>query len=86
MYPEFNLCASNITLYVPEGCYEAYRDDPFWGQFLNIVEENPAAGIVDLDSDESTETVIYDLNGRKVNPDKLRPGIYIRNGKKVVIK
>ena len=30
--------------------------------------------------------VIYDLRGRKMNPSNLRPGIYIKNGVKIVIK
>ena len=42
-------------------------------------------GIDDIEGeDESAETVIYDLRGRRVdNPTK---GMYIVNGKKVLIK
>ena len=32
------------------------------------------------------ELPVYDLNGRKVNENSLKPGLYIKNGKKVVIK
>ena len=32
------------------------------------------------------DSSIYDLNGRKVNGQNLKPGIYVKNGKKVVIK
>ena len=34
----------------------------------------------------SPNTQTYDLNGRKVNENNLKPGIYVRNGRKVVIK
>ena len=32
------------------------------------------------------DSSIYDLNGRKVNGQNLKPGIYVKNGKKVVVK
>ncbi len=32
------------------------------------------------------DDAIYDLNGRRVNESTLRPGIYIKNRKKIVIK
>ena len=34
----------------------------------------------------SPNTQIFDLNGRKVNENSLKPGIYVRNGKKFVVK
>ena len=34
----------------------------------------------------ATNDKVYDLSGRLVNPDHLRPGIYIVGGKKVVIR
>ena len=34
----------------------------------------------------SPNTQTYDLNGRKVNENNLKPGIYVRNGRKVVVK
>ena len=32
------------------------------------------------------DSSIYDLNGRKMNEKSLKPGLYIKNGKKVIIK
>ena len=32
------------------------------------------------------DDIIYDLNGRRVNESTLRPGIYIKNRKKIVIR
>ena len=39
-------------------------------------------------NDELTvdESSVYDLNGRRVDENTLKPGIYIKSGKKVVIK
>lgn len=37
------------------------------------------------DADESAQTV-YDLQGRKMDSDALKPGIYIRNRKKIIIR
>ena len=34
----------------------------------------------------SPNTQTYDLNGRKVNENNLKPGMYVKNGKKFVIK
>lgn len=34
----------------------------------------------------SPNTQIYDLNGRRVNENNLKPGIYVKNGKKFVVK
>ena len=34
----------------------------------------------------SPNTQTYDLNGRKVNENSLKPGIYVKNGKKFVVK
>ena len=34
----------------------------------------------------SESSAYYDLNGRKVNAKNLKPGVYVKNGKKVVIK
>ena len=32
------------------------------------------------------ELPVYDLNGRVVRGNNLKPGIYVKNGKKVVVK
>ena len=34
----------------------------------------------------NADSRIYDLNGRAVNGNNLKPGIYVKNGKKVVVK
>ena len=52
------------------------------------IEEEVQTGIAQVVADVpvgSADTV-YDLVGRKVNPSSLRPGIYIMNGKKFILK
>jgi arabinan endo-1,5-alpha-L-arabinosidase len=46
---------------------------------------NPATGIQSLRSSSETSDAVYDLQGRRVT-NSLRRGIYIRNGKKFVVK
>ena len=35
---------------------------------------------------EGMDDTLYDLGGRKVNNGNLKPGVYVRNGKKIVVK
>ena len=58
--------------------YESELSDPI----------GPPAGIGDIleDGKESDmNSPVYDLMGRRVNTDNLKPGIYIRKGKKFVV-
>ena len=53
--------------------------------YLNFGDDEPSV-VRDIDNGQwKTDNVVYDLNGRKVNAP-LKKGIYIRNGRKVVIK
>lgn len=49
-----------------------------------------SSGVEEIKTDNSCSSVmdgnIYNLNGQRVNPDNLIPGIYIRDGKKFVIR
>lgn len=54
---------------------------------INVVdEEGEATGISQVSQNDKLTSRIYDLNGRVVNENALKPGIYIKNGKKFVIK
>ena len=46
-------------------------------------EEATTLGKLRIANDESS---VYDLNGRKVSGKNLKPGVYVKGGKKVVIK
>lgn len=72
------------TLYVPTGKKDVYKATDGWKDFANIVEGTPAS-ITNITSDKgTTNSPIYDLNGRKITePQK---GIRIIGGKKVVKK
>ena len=53
---------------------------------INVVgEEGEMTGICELQK-TNCRLPVYDLNGRKVNENSLNPGMYIKNGKKVIIK
>lgn len=82
-------CAPNGVVYVPEGTLSLYKQAPEWKN-LNLkemsLEEMRAAiptGISVIKTDEESN-IYYDLRGQRVKtPTK---GIYIRNGKKEVIR
>ena len=54
---------------------------------INVVgeDEGETTGVRQLQMTNSG-FAIYDLNGRKVNENNLKPGIYVKNGKKFVVK
>lgn len=70
-------------LYVPVGSKTAYENAEGWNQFKHIVEYDPSA-IRDVRQNEAESEVYYNLQGQRVkNPAK---GLYIRNGRKVIVK
>ena len=53
---------------------------------INVVgEDSETTGICQLKMDND-KSPVYDLNGRRVSENSLKPGMYIKNGKKVIIK
>ena len=84
---------TNATLKVPQGCKTIYWLHPYWEKFFNIEE-------IDVTKVESTQSeekdiinsgYIYNLKGERINVDKsefdnLPKGVYIMNGKKVLIR
>jgi hypothetical protein len=52
---------------------------------MSIAEE-AVSGIMMAHNKDITNNAIYDLNGRRVSAKSLSPGIYIRDGKKFVVK
>lgn len=76
-------------LYVPKGCVEKYRAAEGWGEFIHI-EEMEGTGISGLTTNDHKAFDVYDMSGRKVRTaatslDGLPKGIYIANGKKVIL-
>ena len=76
---------------VPEGSLADYQSVKGWKEFQNIVEYkfvsdgiHPAAM---PDNGLNADSPIYNLQGvRMTNTDNLPTGIYIRGGKKFVVK
>lgn len=52
---------------------------------INVIGEEETTGVNELRI-TNDELPVYDLNGRMVNENNLKPGIYVKNGKKVIIK
>ena len=52
---------------------------------LGITTEGDVTGIINIDLDEEGDGMIYDLNGRRISETATK-GIYVKNGKKVIIK
>jgi hypothetical protein len=52
---------------------------------ITLVFDN-ATGIANTDRTDLTDGDYYDLNGRKLNAVPTRKGIYIKNGRKVVVR
>jgi hypothetical protein len=52
---------------------------------LKVLDEEETTGVANIQH-QSANTQLYDLNGRKVSENNLKPGIYVKNGKKFVVK
>ena len=83
-----NVDKNACTLYVPYGAKETYSSTAGWSEFTNIVELEPGEGETTGIDEEKGEgkgsKAVYDLQGRKVEiPNN---GIYIIDGKKIIVK
>ena len=52
---------------------------------IKVLDEEETTGIANIQH-ASPNTQTFDLNGRKVNENNLKPGMYVKNGRKFVIK
>ena len=78
---------SSATLYVPAGTKSLYEAMPAWNQFQNIVEMGESEGIqLPIDHSPLTIDCYYTLDGRKIEGMPTKKGLYIVNGRKVVIQ
>ena len=92
IFSDINDCIyKNATLYVPEGTINKYKATPSWNKFQFIVENETS--IIDNKKINSfcDNTSVYTLQGVKLpknaNDSRKYPkGIYIIDGKKIVIK
>ena len=72
----------NIPVYVPSKSYDIYKTTEVWKDFKlrRIVD----AGIEDIATGKQSSSDYYDLQGRKVKNQV--KGLYIKDGKKVVVR
>ena len=54
------------------------------GQTMAIEEDANSTAISNVPVNQSKSDAIYDLNGRRISEGSLRPGIYIKGGRKFV--
>jgi hypothetical protein len=74
--------------YLKDAAHPAMFDEPTYFTFCTLKEtDEPPTGIEDVRSEKAAvKNGAYTLDGRRVNADNLRPGLYIINGKKVFNK
>ena len=63
----------------------AKYDEPTYFTLCTLKEDTQTA-IKVIRKAGSKDGAIYDLNGRRMNEKNLRPGIYIRNNQKIIIR
>ena len=72
--------------YLKDASHPAMFDEPTYFTFCTLKEAEPT-GIKEVTVvKEITDNNWYSLDGRKVYPENLRPGLYINKGRKIVIK
>lgn len=74
-------------LHVPAGCKIAYELAEYWTDFH--IQDDATDGIESTIADKQVKTAIYTLDGKRLsatNTANLPKGIYVVNGKKVVVK
>lgn len=86
---------SMITLHVPAGTKEAYAAAPGWRDFSNIVDDMISTGVDDIQMDKETGDdgiEVYNMSGIRLDAttsdrlNSLPAGLYIVNGRKVMVK
>ena len=78
----------SIPVYVPANSVDQYKAADEWKEFTNIQAIPDVNTLIDEKSFNANPSsgLVYDLNGKVINDNTPKFGIYIRNGKKVVIK
>lgn len=71
-------------LYVPVGTKQSYANSEVWKNFTHIVEENVSTSISNINVEK--KGVWYTLQGVKLFAKPNIPGVYIHNGKKIIIR
>lgn len=85
-----NMLGTIKKIIVPAGSGEIYKTDENWSKYADIIQEAaPTAITLPHTASSSTHAAIYTLDGKLVSKDgntqALSKGIYVQNGKKMVI-
>ena len=75
----------NCILYVPVGTKKAYANAEVWKYFTHIVEEEVATEILNV-CVSSAKGTWYTLQGAKLFGKPRLPGVYIHDGKKMIVR
>ena len=77
-----NTDKQTCMLYVPGESIDSYKTANVWKEFFNIED-----GIHSVTTDAVfKDGNFYDLQGRKVNSQAIGKGLYINNGKKIIVR
>jgi len=81
-----SMTQGDITLYVPEEAVETYKATPMWKNFN--VQPVSATGISTTLNEpvKRTNDSWYTIDGRPLDGKSNAKGLYIHNGRKIVIK
>jgi hypothetical protein len=77
---------ANAILHVISGTKEKYKKLFEWQDFQNILEFDDTTRIISKIADRKDTGNIYRVDGTLLENKRLRKGIYIKNGKKFIIK
>ena len=79
-----------MTIKSRNGDYAEYDSNTAKEITISVIDEEEATGIrqMQMTNDELPvyNSSVYDMNGRKINENSLKPGMYIKNGRKIIIK
>lgn len=79
---DFNYEENNLTLYVPIGTTQKYKEKAVWRLFPNILESE-FLHVEDIIADAPANQLLYTIDGRQTSYKG--PGIYIQNGRKILL-
>lgn len=77
---------ADATLHVPEGTKDLYAASDSWKRFGTIIEDGGKSGIQAVTTADTIATPWYTLDGRQLQSQPTRKGIYLHQGRKIVIK
>ena len=77
---------SHATLHVPEGTKALYAAAEGWKRFGTIVEDGGKSAIQAISTTQTDNGAWYTLTGSRLNTQPTKSGLYIHQGKKVMIK